>query len=196
MNTPRLIARTWPQWSAFHNAPATRPANASRMTQLHDEIDRLFNGMFTGLIDPWDNFYTDMLPASSRQALADVTVTPRVELTSDDKAYTLTVELPGVDPADVKLEVHDNTLFLRGEKKRENAAAPTEDQKDGGEAKDERRIHVTERAYGSFERAMSLPDDANAEAISASHKDGVLTVVIPRKAEESPKTRTIEVTRA
>ena len=163
------------------------------MTQLHDEIDRLFNGMFTGLIAPWDNFYTDMLPASSRQVLADVSISPRVELTSDDKAYTLTAELPGVDPADVKLEVHDNMLFMRGEKKRENAAAP---QKDGGEAKAERRLHVTERAYGSFERAMSLPEDANAEAISACHKDGVLTVVIPRKAEESPKTRTIEITRA
>ena len=43
---------------------------------------------------------------------------------------------------------------------------------------------------------MTLPDDADAEGISASHKDGVLTVVIPRKAEETPKSRTIEVTRA
>ena len=193
MNTPRILSRNWPHWGVSHNAPASRSAGASPMTQLHDEIDRLFNGMFTGLIAPWDNFSTDMLPASSRQALADVSISPRVELTSDDKAYTLTAELPGVDPADVKLEVHDNMLFMRGEKKRENAAAP---QKDGGEAKAERRLHVTERAYGSFERAMSLPEDANAEAISACHKDGVLTVVIPRKAEESPKTRTIERTRA
>ena len=179
MNTPRILSRNWPHWGVSHNAPASRSAGASPMTQLHDEIDRLFNGMFTGLIAPWDNFSTDMLPASSRQALADVSISPRVELTSDDKAYTLTAELPGVDPADVKLEVHDNMLFMRGEKKRENAAAP---QKDGGEAKAERRLHVTERAYGSFERAMSLPEDANAEAISACHKDGVLTVVIPRKS--------------
>ena len=193
MNTPRILSRNWPYWGVSHNAPASRSAGASPMTQLHDEIDRLFNGMFTGLIAPWDNFSTDMLPASSRQALADVSISPRVELTSDDKAYTLTAELRGVAPADVKLEVHDNMLFMRGEKKRENAAAP---QKDGGEAKAERRLHVTERAYGSFERAMSLPEDANAEAISACHKDGVLTVVIPRKAEESPKTRTIEITRA
>ena len=192
MNTPRIISRNWPRWGGSHNAPAARSNGFSPMTQLHDEIDRLFNGVFSGLVDPWDNFYSDMLPETSRRALAEVTISPRVELTSDDKAYTLTAELPGVNPADVKLEVRDNMLFLRGEKKRENAEAP----KTYGKEKDERRFHVTERAYGSFERAMTLPDDADAEGISASHKDGVLTVVIPRKAEETPKSRTIEVTRA
>lgn len=194
MNTPRIISRNWPHWGASHNAPATRSAGTSPMSQLHDEIDRLFNGMFTGLIDPWDNFYADMLPESSRRALADVTISPRVELTSDDKAYTLTAELPGVNPADVKLEVRDNMLFLSGEKKRESGEAPKTG--DAEQDKDDRRFHVTERAYGSFERTMTLPDDANAEGISANHKDGVLTVVIPRKAEETPKTRTIEVTPA
>lgn len=190
MNTPRIISRTWPRWGASHTSPATRSDNLSPMTQLHDEIDRLFNGMFGGMVAPWDNFYTDMMPDNARKALADVTISPNVELTSDDKAYTLTAELPGVDPADVKLEVRDNMLFLRGEKKRNDAP------KLEGENKDERRIHVTERAYGSFERAMTLPEDANVEAIKASHKDGVLTVVIPRKADEAPKSRTIEVTRA
>ena len=52
------------------------------------------------------------------------------------------------------------------------------------------------RASGSLERATTCPVDTNAEGISAGHKDGVLTVVIPRKAEETPKSRTIEVTRA
>ena len=161
------------------------------MTQLHDEIDRLFNGMFGGLVAPWDNFYTDMMPDNARKALADVSISPRVELSSDDKVYTLTAELPGVDPADVKLEVRDNMLFLRGEKKRDSYTPKQED-----ESKDERRVHVTERAYGSFERAMTLPEDADVEAIKASHKDGVLTVLIPRKEDEAPKSRTIEVTRA
>ena len=48
MNTPRIISRNWPRWGGSHNAPAARSNGFSPMTQLHDEIDRLFNGVFSG----------------------------------------------------------------------------------------------------------------------------------------------------
>ena len=182
MNTPRMLSHNW------------SPASVSPMNQLHDEIDRLFNNSFGGFFEPWGNFPSFK---TSRRALDAVTISPSVELSSDDKAYTLSVELPGVDPADVKLEIQDNMLTLSGEKKHEFSDAPKAEDKAEGEAKDEgRRYHVTERAYGSFQRSMSLPEDADAEAITATHKDGVLTVLIPRKKEEAPKCRAIEVTRA
>ena len=183
MNTPRMLSHNW--------SPV---ANVSPMNQLHDEIDRLFNNSFGGLFEPWGNFPSFK---ESRRALNDIAINPSVELSSDNKAYTLSAELPGVDPAEVKLEIRDNMLTLSGEKKHEFSEEKKADDKAEGEAKDEgRRYHVTERSYGSFQRSMSLPEDADVEAITATHKDGVLTVVIPRKKEEAPKCRAIEVTRA
>ena len=61
---------------------------------------------------------------------------------------------------------------------------------------DKTKSHVKERRFGSFMRSMTLPEDADAEHISASSKDGVLTISIPRKAPEKPQARTITVQKA
>ena len=106
---------------------------------------------------------------------------PRVDLTSDDKAYTLKVEVPGVEPDDVKLSVHDGMLEISGEKKCES---------------EDKEKHVTERSFGSFCRRMSLAEDADIDAIAASHKNGVLTVTIPRLAESMNKEKVIAIEKA
>lgn len=90
---------------------------------------------------------------------------PSIEMTSDEKAYEVKVEVAGVAPDDVKLSVHDGMLVVSGEKK---------------EQKEDKKTHVSEWRYGSFERAVNIPDDADADAISAKCKDGVLTVTMPR----------------
>ncbi len=92
--------------------------------------------------------------------------TPLFDIRSDEKAYTVKAEIPGVSKDNVKLEVHDGKLVLSGEKK---------EQVSDGEIK-----HVTERRFGAFERTMTLPDDSDVEHITANHKDGVLIVTIPR----------------
>ncbi|MBQ7607403.1 MAG: Hsp20/alpha crystallin family protein [Desulfovibrionaceae bacterium] len=103
---------------------------------------------------------------------------PSLDITSDEKAYTIHAEIPGMSKDDVKLEVHEHTLVLSGEKK--------EERKDG------KTSHVIERRYGSFERTMTLPDDADIDHITASNKDGVLTITIPRTAhKENRKAITI-----
>ncbi len=117
-------------------------------------IDQMFNASF-----PWKMLKT-FVPEESETFL------PSLDVRSDEKAYTVHAEIPGVSKDNVKLEVHDGQLVLSGEKKEEVT---------DGETK-----HVIERRFGSFERTMTLPDDADVEHISASHKDGVLTVTIPR----------------
>ncbi len=127
-----------------------------------DFFDRMFDFAF-----PWkmlDAFNTDM-PFERENAFI-----PSLDLTSNETEYTLTAEIPGVEKENVKLEVHDGLLSLRGEKL---AEAKSDDDKEV----------VLERRFGSFERSMSLPEDADTEGITASHKDGILTVRIPRKAE-------------
>lgn len=99
-------------------------------------------------------------------------MTPAIDVTESDKQYTVTVELPGVDRDDVSVEVQGGTLSIRGEKKRE-------------EKKEKGRW--IERSYGSFQRAFTLPSDAQADKVEASFKNGVLTLEIPRSEEKKPR---------
>jgi HSP20 family protein len=105
-----------------------------------------------------------------------------MDLTSDDKAYTLRMELPGVEPENVTVE-GDIGLVVSGEKLRDSVEAI-------------KNQHVMERVYGSFQRVLALPDDADVAGIAATHKNGVLSVSIPRKAPAAAERKTIEITRA
>ncbi len=142
-------------------------AGVRGVNQLHDDIDRLFGGFFGRDFLP--EFFT-----RDEKALM-----PQIDFKSDDKAYTMSVELPGVAPEDVKVEVNGNELTVSGEKKEE--------------VKENGKTHVQERRYGSFMRSMTLPEDADCDSIKAVTKNGVLSLEIPRKAPEQSKVRSIEV---
>ena len=161
MNTTLTPSR----WFAPHEA-------MRRNAPVRDDIDRFFNNFFG--LTPW-------APGFFRSFEKDEDLMPRVDLTSDDKAYTLKVEVPGVEPDEVKLSVHDGVLEISGEKKCE-----TED----------KEKHVTERTYGSFSRRMALAEDADIDAITAAHKNGVLTVTIPRLAESKNTEKVIAIEKA
>lgn len=103
---------------------------------------------------------------------------PLVDITEDDKEYLIKAELPEVKKEDVKLSIHDNVLSISGERKYEKEEKG-------------KKYHRVERAYGSFMRSFTLPDDADAAKIAAEYKDGVLKVHLPKS--EKAKPRAIEV---
>jgi len=140
---------------------------------LHREMDRLFEGMF-------ERFNT-LLPTVAGSAL----LKPSIDIKESGKVYKVTVEVPGVDEKDVKLELCDGILTITGEKKHEK--------EEGDE-----NWHRIERSYGSFQRVLTLPDDVNQETIEAKFKNGVLTITIPRKQIDKPKDtgKVIEIKRA
>ena len=146
--------------------PATK-RDYNDLSRLHDEIDAMFDNFFAPSFFEREPFQmkSDFLPS--------------LDVTSDDKAYAMKVELPGVAPEAVKLEVSDGVLTISGEKKEET--------------KDEQTKEVRECSYGSFSRSMTLPEDADAEHITAISKNGILTVSIPRKAPDQSKVRKITV---
>ncbi len=172
MNTPRLLPR---HWFAGSDVPV-RVRQASPAAPFRQDIGSLFDAMFRDVMSPWADF--DFMPAFSGKP--DAALAPRMDVTSNDEAYTVKAELPGVDADAVRVEVRDGALILHGEKKQEHT-------------EEKENYYLSERSFGSFERVLRLPDDADVEAISAAHKDGVLTVAIPRKAQEKPQSRTIEV---
>lgn len=92
-------------------------------------------------------------------------------------------EVPGVDEKDVKVEIANDTLTIRGEKTQEK------------EEKDKNHYRM-ERSYGSSQRMLSLPEDADQKGVSATFKNGVLTVAVRRKAAPQANVRQIEIQHA
>jgi HSP20 family protein len=145
------------------------------LQQFHQEIDRVFDQAFRGFGLSSFDFDQPLFPR-----LADGTLKPTLDLGATDKEYTISVEIPGVDEKDVKLEIVNDTLTIWGEKKQENEEK-------------EKNYYRMERSYGSFQRVLSLPEDADQDKINATFKKGVLTVTMPRKALPKSDVKQIEV---
>lgn len=158
-------------------AEAQAPAQRSPwpMLQLHQEIDRLFDQAVRGFGLPSlgsDWFNDGVFNRAGFQA--------KLNVASDDQQYHISLEAPGLTEKDISLELQQGTLMIRGEKKEES------------ETKD-RHYYRMERSYGSFQRVLNLPDDCDQAAISASMKNGVLDIRIPRKALPASEKKRIPI---
>lgn len=105
---------------------------------------------------------------------------PSLDIASDAKEYSVKVDLPGIDKENISVEYANNTLKIKGEKRQEKEEK-------------EKNYYRVERSYGSFERVLDMPEDADADKIESSFKDGVLNVTIPRKALPSANTKHIAI---
>lgn len=151
------------------------PALPAALQNFQREFDRIFEQAFSGFgIEP------SWLGGMQWPRGADGMLKPTLDLAATDKEYKITVEIPGVDEKDVKIEIANDTLMIHGEKKQE------QEERD----KDYYRV---ERSYGSFERLLALPDDADQESVKAAFKKGVLTIRISRKALPKEDIRKIEI---
>jgi HSP20 family protein len=104
---------------------------------------------------------------------------PSVDISEDDDRYVVTAELPGSKREDITVELKDQVLTIRGEKRNER------------EEKKEQSRWI-ERTYGSFSRSFTLPANAAADRVKAEFRDGVLTVEIPKAEEAKPKAISIK----
>jgi len=108
------------------------------------------------------------------EALAPGAWTPAVDIYETDEKMVIKAELPGLRKEDVDIEVRDNTLTLKGERKFEQETQ-------------EKNYHRVERSYGSFQRSFLLPSTIKQEAIEAAFKDGILEISLPKAEEAKPK---------
>jgi HSP20 family protein len=135
------------------------------MAQMQDRINRIFGDAYTRRHDDDLTQRGEWFPA------VDIYENANQEI-------VLKAELPGLVREDIDVRVENNTLTLRGERKRDT------------EVKQE-QFHRVERSYGSFSRSFSLPSRIDMEKVRAEFKDGVLAITLPVKAEAKP--RQIEV---
>jgi len=140
------------------------PVDGSRMlpfTSLGRELDPMFGRLLDGL---WgDGASADPL---------------RLEVRETDEQYLVRAEVPGLDPKDLDIQLQGDVLVLSGEKR--------------AEANEERgTLTYSERAYGTFRRAVRLPAPIDAEHVQAKHAHGVVTITLPKA--ESTRPRRIQV---
>jgi len=123
------------------------------MTQVQSQLNRLVDQVWNGRQESW-------LPA--------------VDVFDTQEAVVLKAELPGMDPDDIQIEVEDNVLTIKGERKFE-------------EEVDEERYYRVERRFGSFQRSLALPQGVKADEIAAAYEDGILTLTVPKAPERKPQ---------
>ncbi len=127
---------------------------------LQDRMNRLFE-------DAGRTWRTD-------EPAATTTWSPSVDIFETEGEIVVKAELPGMDRKDIQLNLENNVLSLRGERKFTK------------ETKDE-NYHRIERSYGVFSRSFSIPATVDEEKIRADYKDGVLKIMLPKKEQAKPK---------
>lgn len=115
-----------------------------------------------------------------KEALTVAEWSPLVDIVEDENEYRIKAELPAMKKEDVRLTVDNGVLTISGERKYEQ-----------GEKRE--KHHRIERAYGSFVRSFSLPEDADGSKVTADYKDGVLHMHLPKSEKAKPKSIEIKV---
>ena len=137
------------------------------VSALQDRINRIFNESF----------------GRSRDFDDEVSLydwRPPVDIYETGEGIVLKIELPGVKKDDVSVEIKDNVLTIKGERLLDPAI-------------EDENYYRKERSFGKFNRSFSLQQLIKPDLIKASFKDGVLTVEVPRPAEEKPKQVTVNI---
>lgn len=108
---------------------------------------------------------------------------PPVDIIEDDQKLTFKVEVPGIEEKDIHVEVENNVLTVRGERRIEKDVK-------------EENFRRMERRYGAFARSFTLPPSVDAEKIDANYNNGVLAIQIAKRAEAKPKQVKVNVTKS
>lgn len=136
------------------------------------------------LMDPFrlmDSLLSDVVGTRTGNG-GDLLAQPRMNIEDKGNEIRVTAELPGISENDVEVTLDDDMLIIAGEKRQE-------------EEVDEGGMRLVERAFGRFRRAVQLPFAPDPNQVNAQFKDGVLTITVPKDAEQRNKHRRIEVKR-
>ncbi|HEY5892543.1 MAG TPA: Hsp20/alpha crystallin family protein [Chthoniobacterales bacterium] len=135
-------------------------------TYLRRQIDRIFEEPLGAWRGPWQS--------------GETMFAPNVDVTEHDKDISVSAELPGLESKDVEVDVDDDVLTIRGEKRSEETS---------GEA----GHRWTERTFGRFERSIPLPMEVNPDAAKAEFRNGVLRITLPKSETAKSHARKINI---
>ena len=147
----------------WHRPDTTQWSGSDQLTNLRDEINRLFEFPF-GELDRETEFFG---------------WAPALDLYEDKDNLVVKAELPGMKKEEFDISLHEGNLVISGERSYESEG------KNGGTSR-------SERFFGRFQRAVALPKAVDPNKVSASYKDGILTVTLPKTEESKPKQITVK----
>ena len=131
--------------------------------------------------DQFDRTLADFFGQSRRKMdLENFDWTPRVNVEELEDRFEITADVPGMKKEDIDIEVRDNVLTIKGERKFEKEESDA-------------NYHICERSYGTFQRAFTLPENVTTDDIDAEYEDGILRLAVPKAEPEKPKEIKIEV---
>jgi HSP20 family protein len=154
-------------WNRGRDVTVRRAEEPNPFLTLHREMNRLFDDVFRGF---------DLSPFGSRMADQGIGW-PNIEIGETAGEVTVTAELPGLGEKDVDVQLVDGVLIIRGEKK--------------SESEDKDRL-FSERYYGRFERRIPV-NGVDEEKVSASFRNGLLTVKLPRAEPQLANVKRITI---
>jgi len=137
------------------------------------DVDDVFNRFVAETLRRWPN-------AATGEGRAACDWAPAADVSETEGEYLIEADLPEVRKEDVSITVQDGVLTLSGERKREQRA-------------DTEKLHRVERAFGSFARRFSLPENADEQGIRAESRDGVILIHIPKQKVVQPQPRQITI---
>ena len=140
---------------------------------------RAFYPLREGSLRPFGDFYRELDDLAhhlfeNNEEGAVNKFTPHANLSETETGYELTLDLPGVNPEDVTVELNDGELSITGDRKSESEESG-------------KTFHRIERQYGKFRRVVSIPVPVDEEKITADYAGGVLTVTVPKSEKIKPK---------
>jgi len=144
-----------------YQGPELTPWSAAdRWSNLRDELNSFFE------LPVWSSF--------ARAGQLFTGWSPALDLYQSNDNVIAVVELPGMRKEDIEISLHDGTVTISGERKRENSS-------------NDDKAERTERYVGTFRRSIALPTRVDAGKVSATYRDGILTVTLPKAEEVKPK---------
>lgn len=139
------------------------------LERFADEVDRMFEEFGFGRGWHRPGFMTESM-----------SWTPQIDISQRNNELVIRADLPGMNKEDVKVDVSDDAITIQGERRREHE-------------EDRAGAYRIERSYGSFYRAIPLPEGALTEQAKATFKDGVLEITMPAPPEQVTRGRRLEI---
>ncbi len=133
----------------------------------------------TRYADPFDRLVDSVFGGRAANGNGNLMRAPETDVVETEREIRVVTEMPGLKRENIEIDVENNVLTIRGEKRGERTEG------------EQGKWHLAERRWGTFARSFVLPRDVDAEAIQASFEDGVLTVTVPKS--EKVRRRRIEV---
>ncbi len=152
-------------WELTTWKPFRELAPFKEFERVRREMDRL-----------WDSF----LEGGLRKRGGEGEWLPSLDVAETKNELVVKAEVPGMDPKDIDISLSDGVLTIRGEKRQEKEEKEAD-------------YHVVERSYGSFMRSVQLPTEVQSDKISASYKNGILRITLPKSEEAKKKEVKIKV---